>query len=65
MSKNTNIGVNVGSGWEAGGYVDASKCDPSKMGIEISMHSPCNSPENFIPYGKITENGIECTCAVD
>lgn len=25
MSKNTNIGVNVGSGWEAGGYVDASK----------------------------------------
>lgn len=61
MSKNTNIGVNVGSGWEAGGYVDASKCDLSKMGIEISMHSP----ENFIPYGKITENGIECTCAVD
>lgn len=36
MSKNTNIGVNVGSGWEAGGYVDASKCDLSKMGIEIS-----------------------------
>lgn len=49
MSKNTNIGVNVGSGWEAGGYVDASKCDLSKMRIEISMHSPCNSPENFIP----------------
>lgn len=41
MSKNTNIGVNVGSGWEAGGYVDASKCDLSKMGIEISVHSPC------------------------